>query len=370
MKGYLVLEDGSVFVGEGFGAVAAVPGEVVFNTGMTGYQEVLTDASYFGQIVSMTYPLIGNYGINPADFESRAPWVRGFIVKELCDQPSHWQAVKSLSAYLAENGIPGLAGIDTRALTRHLRNAGTMRGVIATTLSDAPPAPEQIAAWVAQAQNFVVKDHVKQVTTAQPYRVFGDGHRVVVIDYGAKENILRCLTARDCDLIVVPATTSARDILDMEPDGVMLTNGPGDPTDLPEAVETLKDLITYGELPIFGICLGHQMLSLALGGKTFKLKYGHRGANHPVKDYLTNRVYITSQNHGYAVDDSSLNPLEIVVTHRNLNDGTVEGFMHLQKPVFSVQYHPEAAPGPEESRYLFDRFISLMDARVPQKLLA
>lgn len=369
MKGYLVLEDGSCFVGEGFGAVGAVAGEVVFNTGMTGYQEVLTDPSYFGQIVTMTYPLIGNYGINPEDFESRKPWVRGFIVKELCDQPSHWQAVKSLSAYLAENGVPGLAGIDTRALTRHLRNAGTMRGVIATTVSDEAPSPEQIAAWVDMAKAFELHDHVKQVTTPQPYRIFGDGRRVVVIDYGAKENILRCLTARNCDLIVVPATTSARDIFDMNPDGVMLTNGPGDPTDLPEAIATVRELVEYGKLPVFGICLGHQILSLALGGQTFKLKYGHRGANHPVKDYITNRVYITSQNHGYAVDEASL-PADVVVTHRNLNDGTVEGFQHLTKPVFSVQYHPEAAPGPEESRYLFDRFLSLMEAMVPQKLLA
>jgi carbamoyl-phosphate synthase small subunit len=368
MKGYLVLEDGSCFVGEGFGAAGAVAGEVVFNTGMTGYQEVLTDPSYYGQIVTMTYPLIGNYGINPADFESRKPWVRGFIVKELCDQPSHWQAVKSLSAYLAENGIPGLAGIDTRALTRHLRTAGTMRGVIATTVSDAPPTSETMATWVAMAQSFEVHDQVKQVTTPVPYRIFGDGRRVVVIDYGAKENILRCLTERNCDLVVVPATTPARDIFDMNPDGVMLTNGPGDPTDLPEAIATVKELAESG-LPVFGICLGHQILSLALGGKTFKLKYGHRGANHPVKDYLTNRVYITSQNHGYAVDESSL-PADVTVTHRNLNDGTVEGFMHTHKPVFSVQYHPEAAPGPEESRYLFDRFMALMDAAVPQKLLA
>ena len=368
MKGYLVLEDGSCFVGEGFGAAGAVAGEVVFNTGMTGYQEVLTDPSYYGQIVTMTYPLIGNYGINPADFESRKPWVRGFIVKELCDQPSHWQAVKSLSAYLAENGIPGLAGIDTRALTRHLRNAGTMRGVIATTVSDEPPTRETMATWVAMAQSFAVHDQVKQVTTPVPYRIFGDGRRVVVIDYGAKENILRCLTERNCDLVVVPATTPARDIFDMNPDGVMLTNGPGDPTDVPEAIATVKDLVDSG-LPVFGICLGHQILSLALGGKTFKLKYGHRGANHPVKDYLTNRVYITSQNHGYAVDESSL-PADVTVTHRNLNDGTVEGFMHTHKPVFSVQYHPEAAPGPEESRYLFDRFMALMDATVPQKLLA
>ncbi|MFZ5814674.1 MAG: glutamine-hydrolyzing carbamoyl-phosphate synthase small subunit [Bacillota bacterium] len=359
MKGYLVLEDGSVFAGEGFGAVTEMAGEVVFNTGMTGYQEVLTDPSYCGQIVTMTYPLIGNYGINPEDFESRKPWVRGFIVKELCESPSHWQAAKSLSAYLAENEIPGLAGIDTRALTRHLRSAGTKRGVIITTLSEEEPTAGQIAAWVAKAQSFEMHDQVMTVTTPQPYRIFGSGYRVVVIDYGLKTNILRSLSERDCDLTVVPAHWTAEQILDLNPDGIMLTNGPGDPTDLPESIETVKELIAYGELPIFGICLGHQITSLALGARTYKLKYGHRGANHPVKDFNTGRVYITSQNHGYAVDDATL-PTDVVVTHRNLNDGTVEGIAHMTKPVFTVQYHPEAAPGPQESAYLFDRFLALM----------
>lgn len=368
MFGYLVLEDGSVFIGEGFGALNAHAGEVVFNTGMTGYQEVLTDPSYCGQIITMTYPLIGNYGINPADFESRAPWVRGFIVKELCDLPSHWQAVKSLSVYLAENGIPGLAGIDTRALTKHLRKAGTMRGTIAT--AEAPATPEQIALWTAQAQAFQMHTQVREVTTPMPYRIFGGGRRVVVVDYGLKENILRCLKAADCDLTVVPATTSAAELLELRPDGVMLTNGPGDPTDVPEAVQAIRELIDFGRLPLFGICLGHQIISLAMGGQTYKLKYGHRGANHPVKDYITGRVYITSQNHGYAVDDASLNPVDIAITHRNLNDNTVEGLSHLHKPVFSVQYHPEAAPGPEENKYLFDRFLALMEHDSPVRLLA
>lgn len=369
MKGYLVLEDGSVFAGEGFGAVTEMAGEVVFNTGMTGYQEVLTDPSYCGQIVTMTYPLIGNYGINPEDFESRKPWLRGFIVKELCDSPSHWQAVKSLSAYLAENGIPGLAGIDTRALTRHLRTAGAMRGVIATTLSDEAPTAEQVALWVSQAKAFAMHDHVMTVTTPQPYRIPGAGHRVVVIDYGLKENILRSLAERDCDLTVVPAYWTAEQILALNPDGIMLTNGPGDPTDVPEAIETVRQLISYGKLPIFGICLGHQITSLALGAKTYKLKYGHRGANHPVKDFTTGRVYITSQNHGYAVDDATL-PHDVVVTHRNLNDGTVEGIAHMSRPVFTVQYHPEAAPGPQESAYLFDRFVARMSENVVVKVSA
>lgn len=367
MKGYLVLEDGSVFAGEGFGAIGAVAGEVVFNTGMTGYQEVLTDPSYFGQIVTMTYPLIGNYGINPEDFESRAPWVRGFIVKELCDQPSHWQAAKSLSAYLAENGIPGLAGIDTRALTRHLRSAGTKRGVIVSTHELTAPTGDQLAEWTLQAQGFAIDNHVHEVTTAQPYRIFGGGHRVVVVDYGLKENILRFLQARDCDLTVVPATMSAQEILAMRPDGIMLTNGPGNPTDIPGSIQAVKDLVEHGKVPLFGICLGHQILSLAMGGRTYKLKYGHRGSNHPVKDYITGRVYITSQNHGFAVDEASL-PGDVAVTHRNLNDNTVEGMTHLHKPVFSVQYHPEACPGPEESRYLFDRFMQTMDAAAPARL--
>lgn len=370
MKGYLVLEDGTVFAGEGFGALAQHAGEVVFNTGMTGYQEVLTDPSYCGQIVTMTYPLIGNYGINAADFESRRPWVRGFVVKELCNLPSHWQAVKGLSAYLAENGIPGLAGIDTRALTRHLRSAGTMRSMIVTREDDQIPTPQEFAEWGLQARGFEMHTHVREVTTPHPYRIFGGGHRVVVIDYGLKENILRCLRAADCDLVVVPSTTAAEEILELKPDGVMLTNGPGNPADVNYGIETLRSLIAHGEFPIFGICLGHQLLGHALGGSTFKLKFGHRGANHPVKDHMTGRVYITSQNHGYAVDEQSLDPAEVAVTHRNLNDGTVEGMTHLHRPVFSVQYHPEAAPGPEENRYLFDRFVGMMDTAHPVKLYA
>jgi carbamoyl-phosphate synthase small subunit len=359
--GYLVLEDGKIFTGTSFGAAGEQVGEVVFNTGMTGYQEVLTDPSYCGQIVTMTYPLIGNYGINPADFESRKSWVRGFVVKELCPEPSHWEATSSLSEYLANEGVIGLAGIDTRALTRHLRSSGTLRGVIAAR--QAAASEEDIAAWVALARAFSMRSHVREVTTPSLYHRAGRGKHVVVMDFGLKENILRSLQELGCKLTVVPAFTSAEEILALNPDGIMLTNGPGDPTDVPEVVATVRSLIEHGEVPIFGICLGHQIISLALGARTYKLKFGHRGANHPVKDFLTGRVYITAQNHGYAVDESTLDPRTVQVTHRNLNDGTVEGIAMLHRPVFSVQYHPEACPGPEENRYLFDRFMGLMKGK-------
>jgi len=359
MKGYLVLEDGTLFAGAGFGAPAVQAGEVVFNTVMTGYQEVVTDPSYYGQIVVMTYPLIGNYGVTAGDGESRRPWIRGFVVKELCDRPSHWQAVGSLSGFLAEHGVPVLAGIDTRALTRHLRSHGTMRGVIATVADEAEPDPAQVAAWVEQARAFRLHAPVRQVTTPTAYRIPGSGPHVVAVDFGAKENILRELKLRGCDVTVVPATTTAEKILSLRPDGVLLTNGPGAPTDLPDAVATVRALLAHGDLPVFGICLGHQIAALALGGKTYKLPYGHRGANHPVKELATGRVYITSQNHGYAVAAESLPP-DVAVTHVSIHDGTVEGLAHRRLPLFTVQYHPEACPGPRENRYLFDRFLALM----------
>lgn len=384
MKGFLVLEDGTVFQGETFGATGMSPGEVVFNTGMTGYQEVLTDPSYCGQIVTMTYPLIGNYGVNPEDFESRRPFVRGFVVKELCQDPSHWQANQGLDAFLKHYGIVGLHGVDTRALTKHLRVQGVMRGVLVTADESAPPEARAdlgapgglvamagvprvdfagaLATWLEEqitvARTFTIESTVAQVTTDSPYSLSGangGGKRVVVIDYGAKQNILRHLTALGCDLTVVPADTPARAILELQPDGVMLSNGPGDPKEVTSSIQTVKDLLQT-DLPVFGICLGHQILGLAMGADTYKLKFGHRGANHPVKDYITGRVYITSQNHGYAINEDTLPP-DVEVTHRNLNDQTVEGMVHKHRPVFSVQYHPEAAPGPEESRYLFDRFI-------------
>jgi len=358
MKGYLVLEDGTVFAGAGFGAAAVHAGEVVFNTGMTGYEEVVTDPSYYGQIVVMTYPLIGNYGVT-GDGESRQPWIRGLVVKELCDRPSHWQAVGSLSDYLAEHGVPVLAGLDTRALTRHLRSHGTMRGVIATVAEGVEAGPEQVAAWVEMARAFRLEGAVRRVSTPEAYRLPGPGPRAVAVDFGAKENILRELRARGCDVTVVPASATADEILALRPDGVVLTNGPGAPTDLPEAVETVRTLLARGDLPILGICLGHQIAALALGATTYKLPYGHRGANHPVKELATGRVYITSQNHGYAVAAESL-PADLEITHVSVHDGTVEGLAHRRLPLITVQFHPEACPGPRENGYLFDRFVSLM----------
>ncbi len=359
MKGYLVLEDGTLFTGAGFGAPAVRAGEVVFHTGMTGYQEVVTDPSTFGQIVVMTYPLIGNCGVTAGDGESRQPWIRGLVVKELCDRPSHWQAVGSLSDFLADHGVPVLAGIDTRALTRHLRSRGTMRGVIATVAEGDEPGPADVEAWIARARAFRMDGAVRRVSTAAPYRLPGPGPRVVALDFGAREPILRELTARGCDVTVVPAWTTAEEILALRPDGVVLTGGPGAPTDVPEAVETVRRLLAHGDLPLFGIGLGHQIAALALGATTYKLPYGHRGANHPVKELATGRVSITSQNHGYAVAAESLPP-DAVVTHVSLHDGTVEGLAHRRLPLLTVQFHPEACPGPQENRCLFDRFLALM----------
>ncbi|ABO50210.1 carbamoyl-phosphate synthase small subunit [Desulforamulus reducens MI-1] len=353
MEAYLVLEDGTVFTGKGFGATGEQWGEVVFNTGMTGYQEVLTDPSYCGQIVVMTYPLIGNYGINKDDFEAKSSFVRGFVVKEECDRPSNWRVSNKIQEFLAREGVLGIAGIDTRALTRRIRNHGTMRGIISTQAMD----PQELVARAKNCPQISGQELVPTVATKEIYTVPGDGHRVLLIDFGAKANIVRCLNNRKCEVIVVPPTTTAKDILALNPEGIMLSNGPGDPTDVPYAVEIVRDLI--GKVPIFGICLGHQILGLAVGAKTYKLKFGHRGANHPVKDLESGRVYITSQNHGYAVAKDSL-PTDMEVTHINLNDNTVEGMRHLNLPVFSVQYHPEAAPGPMDSEYLFENFLDNM----------
>ncbi|TCL54869.1 carbamoyl-phosphate synthase small subunit [Hydrogenispora ethanolica] len=350
----LVLEDGSIYTGQSFGAAREIGGEVVFNTGMTGYQEILTDPSYSGQIVTMTYPLIGNYGINPFDFESRRPHARGFIVKEYCPEPSNWRAELTLDAFLKQYDIPGIAGIDTRSLTKTLRSKGTMRGLI-TTADDSEAA---LLERVAAIPDLSGQDFIKGVTTDQIYSEGEGDKHVVLVDFGAKGNIVRRLAAHGCRVTVVPCDTRSTEILSMKPNGVMLSNGPGDPKDVPYAVTMVQEL--QGRLPIFGICLGHQIIGLALGGDTYKLKFGHRGGNHPVKNLLTGKVTITSQNHGFAVRADSLDPTETIVSHINVNDGTVEGLRHRKLPIFSVQYHPEAAPGPTDSEYLFDEFVSYL----------
>ncbi|MDA8334045.1 MAG: glutamine-hydrolyzing carbamoyl-phosphate synthase small subunit [Peptococcaceae bacterium] len=352
-RGYLALEDGTVLSGEALGSNGERTGEVVFNTGMTGYQEVLTDPSYAGQIVVMTYPLIGNYGVNAADCEARRSFVRGFVVHEACAVPSNWRREKTLDEFLTDEGVIGLAGVDTRLLTRRLRKQGTMRGVITT--SDAEPGE-----LVSRARNcppLSGQELVPQVAVREPFTVPGEGPRVVLLDFGAKENIIRSLSARGLEVVVMPPRASAREVLAVSPAGVVLSNGPGDPVDVPYAVVAARELL--GRLPVFGICLGHQIMGLALNGTTYKLKFGHRGANHPVQDLENGRVYITSQNHGFAVAADSLKD-PVFVTHLNLNDNTVEGLAHRHFPAFSVQYHPEASPGPHDSDYLFDRFKSLV----------
>ncbi len=345
----LTLEDGTRFIGQSFGAKADVAGEVVFNTGMTGYQEVLTDPSYCGQIVTMTYPLIGNYGVNETDPESARPQVSGFVVREVCDAPSNWRSQGGLNEYLAENNICGLAGIDTRALTRIIREKGTMRGIITQD--------EPTKAQIEEMQRFVYKMPVDAVTCKEKYQYCEGDLKVAVLDFGLKRNIVRSLKKRNCAVTVYPARTSADEILAGGYDGIMLTNGPGDPKDNTEVIGNIQQLI--GKKPIFGICLGHQLVALASGADTTKLKYGHRGANHPVKDLDKDRVYITSQNHGYTIVENSL-PKGATVTHRNWNDATIEGVRYEGCDLFTVQFHPEASPGPEDTAYLFDEFVGLM----------
>jgi carbamoyl-phosphate synthase small subunit len=349
MKGKLILENGVIFEGNIFGYLEESVGEVVFNTGMTGYQEILTDPSYYGQIVTMTYPLIGNYGINLEDVESKSPKVKGFIVREKCDYPNNWRCEMDLDGYLKQNKIIGLEGIDTRALTKILRNSGTMRGIIATRELSQTDIERKLA-------SFNNCDAVMKVTTEKPYTICGNGAHIAIIDFGIKENILRSFKKRNCKLTVFPATASAHEILKVEPDLIFLSNGPGDPEDLGTVIETLKELI--GKKPIVGICLGHQLLALALGGKTEKLKFGHRGCNHPVKDIEENKVYITSQNHGYYV---SVLPEDMEVTHVSVNDGTIEGMRHKNLPIFSVQFHPEASPGPRDIDAIFDKFLTVIN---------
>jgi carbamoyl-phosphate synthase small subunit len=381
----LALEDGRVFRGDGFGARTSATGEICFNTSMTGYQEILTDPSYRGQIVAMTAPQIGNYGVNALDIENESPQVRAFVIEELSPVDSNWRSDNSLDAYLLKHGIPGIQSIDTRALTRHLRTRGALRACVSTEAISDDEA-------VKRARNAAYDgvDFVSEVSTTTPYEWDPEGiqsrqwvqttvaaeldldasgnaflppakiaRRIVAYDFGMKKNILRLLRANGFGVQVVPATTPAELVLEMEPDGVFLSNGPGDPASLAFAHETARKLI--GKKPLFGICLGHQILGYALGGKTFKLKFGHRGANQPVKDLRTGKVAITSQNHGYAIDPASL-PDSVEITHVNLNDGTVAGIAHKEFPAFSVQYHPEASPGPRDASYFFDQFATAVDS--------
>jgi carbamoyl-phosphate synthase small subunit len=357
MQAILALEDGKIFRGKSFGAGGEKSGEIVFNTSMTGYQEIITDPSYKGQIIVMTYPLIGNYGVNKDDVESRGPFLEGFAVKEYSKIASNWRAQESLGDYLKKNGILGIEGIDTRALTLHIREAGAMKAVLSTEDKD----EKRLIRKAQKSPGLVGIDLVKEVTCDKAYS-WAKGkkgrYKVVVLDCGVKYNILRKLAENKCQVVVVPANTPAGDILKLKPEGLLLSNGPGDPAALPYVVKTTRDLI--GKLPIFGICLGHQMLGLALGGKTYKLKFGHHGANQPVKDLRTGRVAITVQNHGFCVDMDSLPKKDLEITHMNLNDQTLEGMRLKKFPVFSVQFHPDASAGPHDAGYLFAEFINMM----------
>lgn len=366
MKAILLLEDGTAFEGEGFAAAGEVFGEAVFNTSITGYQEIITDPSYKGQIVTMTYPLIGNYGVNEEDVESRRAWLEGFVVKELSAVRSNWRSTMDLGSYLKKYNIVGIQGIDTRALTCHLRSAGAMQAVISTKDFDRASLMKKTKA----STHLAGVDLVKHVTCKTPYEwTEGEGqktdngkrYRVVVLDCGVKFNILRNLVKSGCSVKVVPAATPAKEILKLKPQGLLLSNGPGDPAAVTNVIATVRELL--GELPIFGICLGHQILALAMGGETYKLKFGHHGGNHPVKDVKTGRVAITSQNHGFNVKIESIPVKDIAMTQVNLYDGTAEGLESKKLKLFSVQYHPEAGPGPHDAGYLFERFVKLMKKR-------
>jgi len=371
-KAILVLEDGSVHEGHSFGAQTTAHGEVVFSTSMTGYQEMLTDPSYAGQILVPTYPLIGNYGINESDSESRQIQVRGLVVREYCPRPSHWQSIRTLHEFLLAYGIPGISGIDTRALTRRLRSSGVMMGILGSEMTIEDPSAELKNLPRYDSINFV-----RQVSTEKSYEwqsnrpatatlpslslrgasATKQSLRILVIDYGLKYNILRLLSQLGCQATAIPCTTSAEDVLALDPDGIILSPGPGDPALLDDIANTVRNLI--GKKPVMGICLGHQLIGKALGAKTFKLKFGHRGGNHPVRDLATGRVYITAQNHGYALDPDTLEG-GLEVSHINLNDGTVEGLRHRDLPIISIQYHSEAGPGPLDSTHLFERFLEMV----------
>lgn len=353
MERLLLLEDGTIFRGQGFGCPDETIGEVVFTTGMTGYQESITDQSYNGQIITFTYPLIGNTGINRDDNESISPTCKAIIVKEYARVPSNWRTSQDLDSFLKARKIVGLCGIDTRALTRKLRDKGVIKGCIVDADADIGTTLEKL-----HATNLPT-DNVAQVSTRTAYPNPGTGRRVVVVDFGLKHSILRELSKRNCDCIVLPHDADVLDVLSQQPDGVMLTNGPGDPKDVPYAIEMIKGLM--GKVPVFGICLGHQLLALANGADTYKLKFGHRGFNHPVLEIATGRIDFTSQNHGYAVDPNSLDKTKLRITHVEINDSTVEGIRHRQYPAFSVQFHPDATPGPHDGVHLFDDFMEMMD---------
>ena len=371
-KAILVLEDGSAYEGHSFGAETTTHGEVVFSTSMTGYQEMLTDPSYAGQILVPTYPLIGNYGINESDFESRQIQVRGFAVREYCSQPSHWQSIRTVHEFLLAYGIPGISGIDTRAVTRRLRSSGVMMGILSSEMTIEEASKEL---KILPKYDFI--DFVHQVSTKKAYKWQSNAPangpltsqslrgasathqsiRILVIDYGLKYNILRILSQLGCQVSAIPCTASVKDILASNPDGILLSPGPGDPALLDDITSTVRELI--GRKPLMGICLGHQLIGKALGAQTFKLKFGHRGGNHPVRDLATSRVYITAQNHGYALDANTMKG-GLEVSHINLNDGTVEGLRHRDLPILSIQYHSEASPGPLDNMYLFERFLEMV----------
>ena len=370
MKALLVLADGKIYEGEHFGSEGEVEAEIVFNTSMSGYQEIITDPSYCGQMVVMTYPLIGNYGVNPEDFESNHPHLSGFIIKELSKVQSNWRSRGSLEEFLKETNVFGIQGIDTRALTRRIREKGAQQAILSTDTSD----PQRLIEKVRKSPGLIGRDLVKEVTCKNAYdwdesewtiqsgktklkEVKDRPYNVLVYDFGVKRNILRKLTRAGCKVRVVPANTPADEVLATRPDGIFLSNGPGDPAAIPYAIDNVKTIL--GKVPVFGICLGHQILSLALKGKTYKLRFGHHGGNQPVLDVKSGKIEITSQNHGFAVEQNSFDS-DVDITFLNLNDDTVEGIQHKSWPVFSVQYHPEASPGPHDSEHLFDKFVNLM----------
>lgn len=354
MKAFLILEDGTVFTGKSIGSQREAISEIVFNTSMTGYPEVLTDPSYAGQAVVMTYPLIGNYGICYEDMESERPWLDGFIVRELSRLPSNFRSQDTIQNFLLKYDIPGIAGIDTRALTKILREKGTMNGCITTD------EHYQLSEILPKLASYKTGKVVEKVTCREKYVLNGDGPKVALLDLGAKRNIARSLNARGCEVTVYPALTTAEEILAAKPDGIMLSNGPGDPKECVSIIKEIRKLYE-SDVPIFAICLGHQLMALATGADTHRLKYGHRGGNHPVRDLATGRVYISSQNHGYVVDTEHLDPAVATPAFENVNDGTNEGLSYTGKNIFTVQYHPEACPGPQDSAYLFDRFMKMME---------